>query len=163
MKQLHIIRHGKSSWDLQDIADIDRPLNDRGVASAYLMAQRLVDRGEIPDLLLTSPAVRALSTAVIFMRVMKLSPSILQINESIYMGYVEELVQIVRSVDDRYSNLMLFGHNPSFTMLANRFLVKGIENIPTAGIVSLSFPAPKWKDVDRIRPDKEIFDYPKHL
>jgi len=163
MKQLHIARHGKSSWDTGGIADIDRPLNERGVATAYLMAQRLSDRGVIPDLMISSPAVRALSTTLIFLRVMKLPASILQINESFYMGNVDELVQIIRSTDDRFSSLMLFGHNPAFTVLANRFLIHGIENIPTAGIVSLSFPALKWKEIDRTKPDEEVFDYPKHL
>jgi phosphohistidine phosphatase len=163
MKQLHITRHGKSSWDHPDLADIDRPLNEHGVATAYLMAQRLSDRGVIPDLLISSPAVRALSTAVIFMRVMKLPSSCLQINEAIYTGNVDELVQIIRSVNDRYSNVMLFGHNPAFTILANRFLTRGIDNIPTAGIVSLTFPVEKWKEIDKTRPAEEIFDYPKRI
>jgi phosphohistidine phosphatase len=163
MKQLHIVRHGKSSWDIENIADIDRPLSERGIAGAYLMARRLADRGVLPDLLLSSPAVRALSTAVIFLRVLELPASVLQINESIYMGNVNELVKLIRSVDDRFASLMIFGHNPVFTVLANRFLINTIENIPTAGIVSLSFPAGTWKEFDKTAPEKEFFDYPKHI
>jgi len=161
MKQLHITRHGKSSWDYQDISDIDRPLNNRGINNSYMMAKRLHDTGIIPDQLISSPATRALSTTVIFMRVMNLPSGILQINEGIYMGYIEELTEIILSLDNKYSNVMLFGHNPSFTTLANRFLIQSVDNIPTAGIVSMSFEINNWKDITEAVPELEIFDYPK--
>ena len=70
-KSLHIIRHGKSSWDFEGISDIDRPLSPRGINNAYLMAKKLSERKVVPDLFMTSPANRALYTAIIFSRVMK--------------------------------------------------------------------------------------------
>ena len=163
MKHLHITRHGKSSWDYEDISDIDRPLNNRGINNSYMMAKRLLDKEVIPDLLISSPATRALSTAVIFMRVMNLPSGILQINEDIYMGYIDELAEIISSLDNKYSNVMLFGHNPAFTTLANRFLTVSVDNIPTAGIVSMSFEINSWKDIDEAVPELEIFDYPKRV
>ncbi len=163
MKQLHITRHGKSSWDYEDISDIDRPLNNRGINNSYMMAKRLLDKEMMPDLLISSPATRALSTAVIFMRVMNLPSGTLQINELIYMGYVDELIEIILSLDNKYSNVMLFGHNPSFTVLANRFLTESVDNIPTAGIVSMSFEINNWKDIQEAVPELEIFDYPKRV
>jgi len=163
VKQLHITRHGKSSWDYEDISDIDRPLNNRGINNSYMMAKRLLDKEMMPDLLISSPATRALSTAVIFMRVMNLPSGTLQINELIYMGYVDELIEIILSLDNKYSNVMLFGHNPSFTVLANRFLTESVDNIPTAGIVSMSFEINNWKDIQEAVPELEIFDYPKRV
>jgi len=163
MKQLHITRHGKSSWDYVDISDIDRPLNSRGINNSYMMAKRLADKEVVPDLLISSPATRALSTAVIFMRVMNLPYNSLQINEDIYVGYVDDLTSIIRSIDNRYNNVMLFGHNPAFTDLANRFLTGSVDNIPTAGIVSMSFAIDDWNDIAEAVPELEIFDYPKRV
>lgn len=162
MKQLHITRHGKSSWDYPDIADIDRPLNPRGIRNSYTMAGRLQKLGVRPDLMVSSPATRALSTAVIFMRVLKLPPGILKIDEAIYHGDLEDLTGIITSTPAGHSCLMLFGHNPAFTVLANRFLVESIDNIPTAGIVSLTFETEDWKTVEQTPPEKEAFDYPKN-
>ena len=161
MKQLHIARHGKSSWDDSNISDIDRPLSERGVNNAYMMAKRLLDKDNIPDLLISSPAVRALSTAVIYMRVLDMPSDSLQINEDIYMGYVDDLIRIIRSIDDKVSNLVIFGHNPTFTVLANRFLIQPIDNIPTAGIVSLTYDIYKWADFEKMAPESDFFDYPK--
>jgi phosphohistidine phosphatase len=163
MKQLHITRHGKSSWDYENISDIDRPLNIRGINSSYMMAKRLADREVVPDLMISSPATRALSTAVIFMRVLNLPPSVLQISEELYTGNVDEMTELVRSIDNSYSNVVLFGHNPAFTVLANRFVSESIDNIPTAGIVSMSFKTDIWTDIGRAAPAEEFFDYPKRL
>lgn len=161
MKQLYITRHGKSSWDYSDIADIDRPLNARGIRNSYSMAERLLRQGARPDIIVSSPATRALSTAVIFMRVLKLPAGILRIDENIYDGDLGDLTRIITSTGPEYSCLMLFGHNPAFTVLANRFLVESVDNIPTAGIVSLTFEAENWQDLERTAPEKETFDYPK--
>jgi len=163
MKQLHIARHGKSSWDYEDISDIDRPLSDRGINNSYMMAKRLLDKEVIPDLLISSPATRALSTAVIFMRAMNLPSGILQISEDIYTGYVDDLMKIILSLDNKYSNVMLFGHNPAFTALANRLLTVSVDNIPTAGIVSMSFEINSWSDIEEAVTEIEIFDYPKRV
>ena len=71
IKSLHIVRHGKSSWDFEDISDIDRPLSPRGINNAYLMSKKLSERKVVPDLFLTSPANRALYTSIIFARILK--------------------------------------------------------------------------------------------
>jgi phosphohistidine phosphatase len=163
MIQLHITRHGKSSWDYENISDIDRPLNVRGINNSYMMAKRLADREVVPDLLISSPATRALSTAVIFIRAMNLPPAVLQINDALYTGYADEMTELIKSIDNNYSNVMLFGHNPAFTVLANRFLAGSVDNIPTAGIVSMSFETDKWTDIEGAVPVAEFFDYPKRL
>ncbi len=162
-KQLHIARHGKSSWDFTDIPDIDRPLNSRGINNAYMMAQRFAKRGTEPDLLLSSPANRALYTAAIFTRVLEIPWERIQINEDIYMGDPEDIMKIIKELDNNYSNVIIFGHNPTFTNFANQFLRTPIDNIPTAGIVSLTFSIKKWTEINNQKPDSEEFDFPKKV
>ncbi|MBL7111446.1 MAG: histidine phosphatase family protein [Bacteroidales bacterium] len=162
-KILHIARHAKSSWDYEDISDIDRPLNPRGINNAYLMARRFTEKNQLPDLLIASPANRALHTAVIYARVLKLSWDKIVMNENIYMGYAEEIIQIIKSADNKHDSIMLFGHNPTFTVLANHFLKDQIDNIPTAGIVSITFKENEWEKIGNAAPQKVYFDYPKNI
>jgi phosphohistidine phosphatase len=161
MKTLHIVRHGKSSWDFEDISDIDRPLSPRGVNNAYLMAKKLSERKIEPDLFITSPANRALYTSIIFARVLKFPYEQIRISDSIYMGHTDDLIKIINAQDDSISTLLVFGHNPSFTALANQLMDENLDNIPTAGIVSLNFEIDTWEKLGKKSPTKHFFDYPK--
>lgn len=160
-KSLHIVRHGKSSWDFEDISDIDRPLSPRGINNAYLMAKKLSERKVVPDLFLTSPANRALYTSVIFARILKFPYQKIIIEDSIYMGYTEELISLVRRQKASDSHILIFGHNPAFTSLANHLMDHYLDNIPTSGIVSLNYQIDSWEEIGITKPVKDFFDYPK--
>jgi phosphohistidine phosphatase len=97
-RRLFIIRHGKSSWDHQGLDDIDRPLADRGIRNAAEMARRLQEKGLVPELLLSSPASRALNTALIMLRNWQLDPTKLQIHDSLYDAYLKEIEEVVATV-----------------------------------------------------------------
>ncbi len=160
-KTLHIVRHGKSSWDYENISDIDRPLSPRGINNAYLMAKKLSERKVVPDRFITSPANRALYTSIIFSRVLKFPYEKIQISDSIYMGYTDDLLELVKSQDKSVSNLLIFGHNPAFTAMANQLMDNYLDNIPTAGIVSLTYSIESWAEIGKTSPSKDFFDYPK--
>jgi phosphohistidine phosphatase len=160
-RSLHIIRHGKSSWDFENISDIDRPLSPRGIDNAYLMARKLADRKVVPDLILTSPANRALYTAIIHARIMKFPYEKIRITDSIYMGNTDDLVELIRSQEKTVSQLLLFGHNPAFTALANHLMNHYLDNIPTSGIVSLTYDIETWDQVGNTPPESDFFDYPR--
>jgi len=160
-KTLHIVRHGKSSWDYENISDIDRPLSPRGINNAYLMAKKLSERKVEPDRFITSPANRALYTSIIFSRVLKFPYEKIQISDSIYMGSTDDLVELIRSQDKSVTNLLIFGHNPAFTALANQLMENYLDNIPTAGIVSLTYSIESWDQIGKTSPSKDFFDYPK--
>jgi len=85
----------------------------------------------------------------------------LKINEKIYFGYTNDILEVIRQLDNRYASVMVFGHNPAFTELANNFLKTPVDNIPTAGIVTLVFPVDKWTEIRNASPDSEEFNYPK--
>jgi len=162
-KQLYIVRHAKSSWDYEDINDIDRPLCTRGIKDATTMAGRLKSRGQIPSLMISSPACRALHTATIFAKVLKFPCEQMIIVEKFYQGGIHEILNILEKVDEQNSSVMIFGHNPDFTMLANHFLKYPVDNVPTAGVVALNFSSGIWKDIKKLKPESEYFDFPKKV
>ncbi|HRW63075.1 MAG TPA: histidine phosphatase family protein [Bacteroidales bacterium] len=162
IKNLYIVRHGKASWDYGNISDIDRPLKERGINDSYTMAIRLRARNQIPDLLLSSPAIRALHTATIFAREFDLDERKLEIRNDLYMSGKTNIIDIIRKTNDNVSSLMIFGHNPGFTDLANYFLINKIDNLPTTGIVTLKFELNSWEEIHPKKCTESDFDYPKN-
>jgi phosphohistidine phosphatase len=160
MKTLHIVRHGKSSWDLPGVSDFDRPLLEKGISNSYTLAQRLCDKYGKTDLIITSPANRALHTAIILARVSKIDLKNIQINENLYDCETSTVIDIIEETNSDIKNLIIVGHNPSFTNLANLYLPDYIDNIPTSGIVTLRFNTKKWSIID-IAPVFSEIDFPK--
>jgi phosphohistidine phosphatase len=160
-RRLFIIRHAKSSWDYEGLADIHRPLSERGIRNASTMAHRLQDLGMIPELLLSSPATRALNTALIMSRVWGLPPAALQIHDAIYEAYPGDLDQVLAVASPRVKALAIYGHNPTFTMYSNQFLEKPLDNLPTAGVTIVSLESEGWSGLDRSMVTETYVDYPK--
>jgi len=160
-RKLIIIRHGKSSWDHEGLDDIDRPLAERGILNSAEMAKRLLDKGIVPELILSSPASRALNTALIMLRNWGLEPEKLQIHDPLYDAYLEEIKQVVSKAPPEISRLAIYGHNPSFTMYANHFLNERLDNLPTAGVVIVTLESEGWKGIGRKQVKETYVDYPK--
>jgi len=158
---LFIVRHGKSSWEEEGLDDIDRPLAERGLRNADTMANRLKELGEVPEMILTSPANRALNTALIMARIWGLDSAFLLIHDVLYMAYVPEIEEVVGETPDSVRNLAIFGHNPAFTLYANKFLEDPLDNLPTAGIVIVTLECENWKGISRTMVKKTYVDYPK--
>jgi phosphohistidine phosphatase len=161
MKKLYLIRHAKSSWEDSSLDDIDRPLNNRGKNNAPEMGERLRKQGILPDLLISSPAKRALSTAKKIANKIGYSKNEILIDENLYHGSDDMLIEIVKQLPDTAESVMLFGHNPGFTYFANQLCDINIYNIPTAGIVAIDFQIDKWQDSGLGMGDLVFFDYPK--
>ncbi|AZI26213.1 histidine phosphatase family protein [Pedobacter sp. G11] len=159
-KQLLLVRHGKSDWGNLDLKDFDRPLNKRGKENAPEMAERLVQRGFKFDLIVSSPAKRAKSTAKFFAEAYQVDD--IQYEESIYEANTTALLKVINGLDDSAETVIMFGHNPGFTDLANELSDADIYNIPTAGMVLMSFPFDSWKMVSRGTGELVFFDYPKN-
>lgn len=159
MKKLYIIRHAKSSWNDVTINDFERPLNKRGKANAPMMGSRLKAKGVMPDIILSSPAQRAKSTAEMIARELEYAKKIV-FNENIYESSVDELRKILTLVDDKNSTVFLIGHNPELNMLMD-YYVKFYENIPTCGVVEVEFVCDRWADIAPKNAKLISFDYPK--
>ena len=159
MKRLYIIRHAKSSWKDMTLDDYDRPLNKRGESNAPMMGKRLRDKKIKPDLILSSSALRAKTTAEIIAKEVKYSKEIV-FKEEIYEAFPSDLHKMLKKVDDKNSVVFLFGHNPELNMLAENY-VDFEENIVTCGVVEIEFDCKRWRDIDKDNAKLISFDYPK--
>lgn len=159
-RKLFIIRHGKSSWETV-VDDIDRPLTERGVRNSYEMADRLQESGLLPKALYSSPANRALHTAVIMSRVWKTAERNMHICKDLYLSDEDDIQDVISGLPDEITEVAIFGHNPGFTGFANRYLRPPVENIPTAGVVVLVFEMDSWTDMAATQVKQSLFDYPK--
>ncbi|MGB3181662.1 MAG: histidine phosphatase family protein [Cyclobacteriaceae bacterium] len=162
MKTLYIVRHAKSSWKDDSLDDFDRPLNKRGNRDAPAMAERLKKANVKPDMLISSPANRALLTANYIAQGIGVKQEDIRTDEDMYLADPQTILNIAKQVSDDVNTLMIFGHNPGLTMFANEVADTDIDNIPTTGIVRVSFAAKKWKELDWGKGNLVYFDYPKN-
>ena len=161
-RKLFIIRHAKSSWKHPELDDFDRPLNSRGKRDAPEMGQRLRKRGVSPDIIVSSPAVRATKTAKIIAEAIGYPKDKIEFENSFYASDVRQLLKKIKAFDDGCKEAMIFGHNPEFTSLANVLTKHYIDNIPTCGVCCVEFDLP-WNEVDENTGELVFFDYPKKL
>lgn len=159
-RTLVLVRHGKSSWEEQGLPDRARPLAARGLRDAPLMGGRLAREGVRPDLILSSPACRALSTANIIAEVLGYRPEEIVMDERLYGSDVETLLEVMAELGDAFRCVMLFGHDPGFTDLAHRFSGR-ITRMPTCAVAHFTFDAPSWSAAASQRPVTAVLDYPK--
>jgi len=160
MKTLFLVRHAKSSRDDPSLPDRDRPLDDRGKQDGQEMGKCLAKRDVKPDLLLSSPALRALTTAKLIAEEIGYKLKDIVVDDQLYASDADDLLAVIRALDRKLDRVMLFGHNPEFTDLANRLSSEIIE-MPTCAIVEFNFDTKAWSDVGERKPAKVIFDYPK--
>ena len=164
MKTIYLVRHAKSSWKDESLDDIDRPLNRRGRRDAPFMSKLVLAKEGKPDLILTSPATRAHTTAVTFAEAMRIDTddsSQFRIIDDIYEASERELIQVLQSHGGEADRVMLFGHNPSMTALANRFEGDYIANVPTCAVVKATADVTSWSDFEASEAKRKAFYFPK--
>ncbi|GAB2963695.1 histidine phosphatase family protein [Hymenobacter coalescens] len=162
MKILYLMRHAKSSWNFDGLSDKERPLNNRGRTDAPHMGQALVARNIRLDLLVSSPAVRALSTAALVAKELQYPPERVHVLDGIYAADLDRLVDIVHELPDEAESVLLVGHNPTITDVANALSPSPVNEMGTAAIVCLHFQADRWADVHRTNAELYFHDSPKN-
>jgi phosphohistidine phosphatase len=161
MRRLTLLRHAKSSWEDPELDDFDRPLNPRGLRNLPDMGRRLARRDDRPELIVASPALRAITTARGIAREIGYRDDRIVEAPDLYLAGPDRILSIVRQLDDARGHAMLVGHNPGFTDFANTLDDIRIDNMPTAAMLCVDFPQDRWVDV---RPEEArfvYFDYPK--
>lgn len=161
MKTLYLCRHAKSSWADPGMDDFDRPLNERGQRNALFMANLFRERGEPIDLIVTSPANRALTTARAFAASMQVSEERFVQDRNIYLAERPTLSHLVSELPAAADRVILFGHNPGFSLLADHLSDAGIDNLPTCGMVRIDLPVEDWPHATKGCGTLVWFDYPK--
>ena len=158
---LTLVRHAKSSRDDPGVSDFLRPLNDRGRKDAPDMGKRLRKAGLSPDLIISSPAERALTTARLIARELAYPEEAIGEKDGIYDATGSELLEVVRRMPKKSRDILLVGHNPGISDLAGYCIGPEIENVPTCGVVRLAFDAVSWNDISPDNARLLLLDYPK--
>jgi phosphohistidine phosphatase len=163
MKTLIIIRHGKSSWKHPELKDYHRPLKQRGVNNAFSVATELINRNIQADLFLSSPAVRALDTAIIVATNMAFPLNRIATEPSIYEAEVSQLITALSVIPDENETVLFFGHNPGFTGLVNQLQEEQLFNLPTCGVMAIELSIDSWSEI-KSASGKQLFKLiPKEL
>ncbi len=162
--RLTLVRHAKSDTPLPGQKDWDRPLNRRGQRDAPEMARRLRARKLKPDLVISSPAVRALTTATIMARELKVRATVVGQDERLYLASPADLLAVIHDLGGHAPHLMIFGHNPGITDCANRLSAgETMDNMPTCGVFTATFAIEAWSDLAWGSGQDVAFDYPRNL
>jgi phosphohistidine phosphatase len=146
MRTLFLLRHAKSSWDNGSVPDFERPLNSRGRAAAETMAAVLRERNINPDLILSSPALRAKETIEIIIKSAQLQ-SVPQFDQRIYEATAGRLLEVVSEIDNETQTALLVGHNPGFEQLVTA-LTGQTESMPTAALAKITFDISNWTGIN---------------
>jgi phosphohistidine phosphatase len=161
MKTLFLVRHAKSDripigWTNTALKDAERFLNERGYADANKMSMQFK---HIPDLIITSPAIRAINTALIFARNLNYNANTICIKQELYESSVSDYLSIINSIDNTYNAVMLFAHNPTISDVAQKLTKTLPTELPTCAIAGIRFEVTDWKKVKT--GNLFSFDYPK--
>ena len=156
MKTLYLIRHAKSDWNNPQLKDIEWHLNERGYEAANYMSQRF---GKTPDLIITSPAIRAMSTALIFARNLNYNANTIVIKQELYESRVKDYISIINSIDNTFDTVLLFAHNPTISDVGQQLTQSLPMEMPTCAIAGISFALTDWRKITT--GELVLFDYPK--
>jgi phosphohistidine phosphatase len=161
MKTLYLMRHAKSSWKDASLIDADRPLNKRGEHDAPFMGQLLAERGVIFDEIISSPAERSLATLQYICPLINFPFTKVKISPALYDASTMELIIVIKEIDVNIKSVLLVGHNPGLTELANYLSGNPIDNIPTCGVVELFYKRKTWQEIELGSCETGFFEYPK--
>ncbi|MBZ0203110.1 MAG: histidine phosphatase family protein [Ignavibacteria bacterium] len=163
MHTLFLLRHAKSSWEDLLQEDIKRPLNKRGKNDAPHIGRFLAEKGDVPDLIISSTAKRALSTAKRVASATGYDTAGILKDKRLYMAGIDDFLSVISQVDNKVKQLMLVSHNYGITDFANFISNSDIQSIPTCGIVKIKFDSGDWKDVLYTKGKLIYFEFPKNI
>ena len=145
MKTILLLRHGKSDWEAEYGEDHERPLAKRGRSAAKRAGSFLRSAGTLPDLVLTSPAVRAADTVRLAAAAGNWTCPI-ETRRELYQGSLEEILEVVRACPDSAQTVLLAGHEPAWSQLAGALIGGAQIRLPTAAVARIDLPADSWRE-----------------
>jgi phosphohistidine phosphatase len=164
MKKIIFVRHGKAEDPGPEFSDFERSLTGKGKDISRHMALKLKEMEKSLGIIVTSPAFRAIETALIFAGVYGLPPGKIIINSNLYFNIDHNsFMEILKAADDEIDTITLFGHNPSFTDLPGLLSKESSEILPKSGIICLSFKTKTWSGVNSNEGNTDYFLKPKKV
>jgi phosphohistidine phosphatase len=146
MKRLFVLRHAKSSWTDSELADFDRPLNDRGLEAAPFMGRLMADRNLTPDIILSSPAKRARQTAELVKDAAGWNAE-LRFDDAIYEASPITLCRVAADLPQGVDSAMVVGHNPGMEGFI-RILTGRLEPMSTAALAIINLAIDEWSQLE---------------
>ena len=150
MKAITLVRHAKSDWNWPDLADHDRPLNKRGLAAAPQIGSYLEKQGIKPDIMLSSTALRAMTTAQLIAAALNIKPGEIQPVDDLYLASVSDYKRIIQGIDEaaNTSHIMIFSHNPGTHEFAH-YLTGGdeIDRFITCAVAMIELNIDYWGEI----------------
>jgi phosphohistidine phosphatase len=165
MKKIILVRHGKAEDPASGISDYERSLTQKGKIISRLMAKKLRETVKSPVSIITSPAFRAIETALIFALEFEVEPEKITLNSGIYFKMnLRHLADILNHAGEKSDTVILFGHNPAFTEIANSLCKEGCDFMPKSAVVVISFDIAAWSEIRQksgkqllfLKPDKDL-------
>lgn len=162
MKKIIFVRHGRAEDPTSDITDFERSLTAKGKAISRQMARRFREKEVDPGLFISSPAFRALETALIFASEFGIKADEIVLNSDLYFRTgLKHLLDLLKKTSEELNTITLFGHNPDFTEIPDRLSREGCEFLTKTSIVCISFQTEKWSGVKPDSGKKEYFLKPQ--
>lgn len=161
MKTIFLNRHAKSAWDNPELSDFDRPLNARGKSDAPMMAARLLEREKSMDLIVSSSAKRAFSTAKKFAKAFGFKKKHIQKDINIYEASIPQLLRVINQLDDSKDRIMIFGHNTTFSEMVAYLSGQNVF-MATCAVAKIEFDIDSWQEVSQGNGEFIYVDYPKN-
>jgi phosphohistidine phosphatase len=151
MKTVYIVRHGKAIPASTNVADADRMLTDTGVARTCRVALYMAESKPTIDQIISSPAERAFATSLILADKLGFQANKIVANDKLFTGDAIDALEIIEELDDSVNSVMIVGHNPIITQVANHFASPKLDSLPTTGVVSVHLETDKWADLKRAK------------
>jgi len=148
VKQLILVRHAKSSWKTHGVSDFDRPLNKRGEHDAPMMGRRLAALDIVPDVIIASPARRAIDTAEIIARETGVPLDQVLPDIRIYAATASALIRAIREWDDNWDQVLMVGHNPGIRDAGMLLVGDVIGPFPTCAVLSIELHVDHWSQIE---------------
>jgi len=144
-KTLYLIRHSKADFPSDGITDFERPLTQKGVSDSHRVALKLFSKKVEWDVVISSPAFRAINTAIIFSKEVGFPVSEIKLNENLYESGIRDYLEVVNAIKDKAQSAAIFGHNETISEFAT-YLTGKIADFPTSGVVIITFSG-SWAEV----------------
>lgn len=163
MKELLLVRHAKSSWSNPSQDDFDRPLNERGQKDAAMMAQRMIQRGVAINGIISSTALRAITTARYFAHENKIPENSIICHDFLYHAPPERFIKAILQIPDSITTAAVFAHNPGITDFVNQLTDARIDDMPTCAVFAIKIDTASWKEFSKASKTFWFADWPKRV
>ena len=161
VKTIYLLRHGKSSWDYEELDDMKRVLLPKGEKRTQRIANYLKENHIKIDKIITSPAIRAKDTAKIVEQSLNLPEAI--IDNNLYPGSPDDIYNAIIEQNDNIDNILIVGHNPGLTYFAHEHMHSDIDNLPTSGLISCRYFSNSWTEFSLADKKLNFVVFPKNL